>query len=515
MSRQLHLASRSGTYLLVLGVVMGILAAGLAVPLAFGERATTVGLTGPGSTAGGDGSASDPASFQDETPGVDGTGPGGAGDPGAGGAGPGGTGSTGTGGTGTGTGGSGPGGGGSPTTAKLGASDRGVTADAIRVGVLIGEVGGAAAVGMDLSSFDAGTEQKAWQGYVDEVNSRGGINGRKLVLEVKRFDVVAGQADAACAYLTQDKKVFAVFNMGFFWTEQVLCVTERNRTPLLKGDPESGDDIFRRSRGYLSSTVASYDRQARNLAHEAAKAGALNGKKIGIVARTMDGKLAEAVTAGLQAEGHSVTHVSMLANEEGTAQSQIPTEVQKMKTLGVGAIFMVTSPRLHANFVQAAEGDVTWRPQYLVSDIFGATEDITTQSMPSSYNGALGFSMVRSGEGDAGLPEATVDRTCRETFERRANDTLDHTDDDKRYVVLAACDVVSRFEAAATLAGPNLTRDGLTTAITRLGARPTANTGGGSYGPNKTDAADYVRTKKFDYSCTCYRLESGFRKARY
>lgn len=513
MSRQLHLASRSGTYLLVLGVVMGILAAGLAVPLAFGERATEVGLTGAGPAGGGPSDFSDPGSFQDETPGLDGAGPGLDGPGGVGGPATGGP-ATSVNGTTDGGTGTGPGGGGSPTATKLTASDRGVTADAIRVGVLIGEVGGAAAVGMDLSSFDAGTEQKAWQGYVDEVNSRGGINGRKLILEVKRFDVVAGQADAACAYLTQDKKVFAVFNMGFFWTEQVLCVTEKNRTPLLKGDPESGDDIFRRSRGYLSSTVASYDRQARNLAHEAAKAGALNGKKIGIVARSMDGKLAQAVASGLEAEGHSVTHVSMLANEEGTAQSQIATEVREMKDKEVGAVFMVTSPRLHANFVQAAEGQL-FRPQYLVSDIFGATEDVTAQSMPSSYNGALGFSMVRSGEGAAGLPEAPVDRTCRETFERRANDTLAHDDDDKRYVVLAACDVVARFEAAATLAGPNLTRDGLTAAITRLGVRPTANTGGGSYGPNKTDAADYVRTKRFDFSCTCYRLDSGFRKARY
>lgn len=506
MTRRWALPGWASGYPLVVGVALGLLV-GVTVPLTSGTRVVSLEASG--------GRGADAAGFGEQA-GLSPTGPDGSAPDGV----RGGSQSVASSATGVGPDGERTAGDKTSTptasrsgTATLRATDRGVTADAIKVGVLIGDSSGSAAFGIDTESFNPTAEQAAWQGYIDQLNERGGIHGRRVVPIYAKFDALSdADKEAACARLTQDHKVFAVFNMGFFSGARVLCVTDHNRTPLLKGDPEASDDIFRASRGYLSSTVASYDRQARNLAGEGIALGLVAGKKIGVVAKSTE-PFAESFTGAIKAAGHTVTHTTLLAADDATAQSQMPGEVEAMKRKGVQVVFLLTTFYHHSAFAQHAETQL-FTPQYVASDIFGSTEDITTQAMPASYGGAIGVTMVRSGEFAAGLPEPDVDRSCRETYEKRTGDTVG-SHNDLRYVVMMACDVVNRFEAAATAAGPELTRDRLAAAIAQLGVRPTPYTGGGSYRPGKTDAADYVRTKRWEFGCRCYRIESGFRKAAY
>jgi ABC-type branched-subunit amino acid transport system substrate-binding protein len=507
MTRRWALPGWASGYPLVVGIVLGVLATAT-VPLVSGTRVVSIdgfGARGPDDVGGLGGEAAVSPTGEASSPGdtlTDSAGNPISSGPGLGtNGGPGGPNET--------TATTGPRSG----TAALRATDRGVTADSIKVGVLIGDSSGSAAFGIDTESFNPTAEQAAWQGYMDQLNERGGVLGRRLVPVYAKFDALSdAEKEAACASLTQDHKVFAVFNMGFFSGARVLCVTERNRTPLLKGDPEASDDIFRASRGYLSSTVASYDRQARNLAGEGIALGLVAGKKIGLVAKSTE-PFAESFTGAIKAAGHTVAHTTLLAADDATAQSQLPGEVEAMKRKGVQTVFLLTTFYHHSAFAQHAETQL-FTPRYVASDIFGSTEDITTQAMPASYGGAIGVTMVRSGEVAAGLPEPEVDKRCRETYEKRTGSTIG-SNNDLRYVVMMACDVVARFEGAATAAGPGLTRDRLAASIAQLGVRPTPYTGGGSYRPGKTDAADYVRTKRWEFGCRCYRIESGFRKAAY
>ena len=73
---------------------------------------------------------------------------------------------------------------GTPTTAPapsqpLTATDTGVTPTGIRVGMLILDVGPVGKAGAAVA-IDPEQQRAAWQSYVDDVNARGGINGRKI-----------------------------------------------------------------------------------------------------------------------------------------------------------------------------------------------------------------------------------------------------------------------------------------------------------------------------------------------
>lgn len=511
--REVVLPTRRRAYGTGVGLVVALLAVGLAMPYVFGDpvavRTTGAGnrfavddaVTGDG--VGGDGAVVGEPAVGDGNGGLVGPSGGTGGSAGA----P----TTPQGGTG-GPGGGGGGGGGT----SLRATDRGVTPEAITVGVLVGDATGASQLGIDTGAFSPVYEKSAWQAHIDELNSRGGINGRQVRAVYAVYDALdSSKAQAACLELTQDKKVFTVFNWGLYdGVSKVACITERGRTPLMKGDPEATEEAFAVSRGYLSTSQPRYERAVANMAAEVHRLGRLTGKNIGILGRETMASLPRELTAALRELGYSVAHTSRLSADTNTAQSQIPGEVQQMKQKNVGVVFMVDNLLTQSSFVQQAEVQQFF-PLYAVTDVIGSAEDINTQSMPSSFDGALGVTYIRSGEWRTNIPEAPADQRCRAVFEKRSGQQLPRNADDQRNVVMTTCDIVERFAAAARAAGPELTRDRLVGALQGLGAFQQPYTGGGSFGPGKFDAADYVRVKRWAASCRCFTVIEDFRPARY
>lgn len=481
--------------MLLMGVTIGMLAVGLAIPLIFGSipPASTVS-TAPGSGGLGAteaGAIAGPSTTGQESGSQDFLGVSGGRAKGSGAlrAGP------------------------APPGVKLEATDRGVTADGISVGVLIGQVGGAVSFGFDLSGYEI--EERAWPPFIDGINARGGILGRKIKPYYRPFDAVQGEARAACLDATQDKKVFAAFNVQFFALADILCVTKENRTPLVKGDPESGEDIFQASEGYLSSTYAAWYRQTRNLGWELHRMGALQGKKIGITAEERYGRsLGETLITVLRDAGYRIEHVSWFSADSNTAQSQVPGEVLEMKRKGVQVVLMLPSFIQNTAFVQHAESQQFF-PLYAVNDIAGNAENVTTSGMPPSFEPAIAITFIRSGEWRTNIPESPTDRACREIYEKGTGETLARSNENGILVVMLICDISQRFEAAATGAGVTLTRDRLSSAIQALGERPQPFTGGGSYRVGKFDGSDFVRTKRWSFACKCFIVTEDFRRARY
>ncbi len=151
-----------------------------------------------------------------------------------------------------------------------------------------------------------------------------------------------------------------------------------------------------------------------------------------------------------------------------------------------------------------------------MSDLGGTTEDLTTQSMPETFDGAIGITMKRGPEWR--LPdweEAPADRACRETFESRTGETIGRAQDDRRFMVQMICSIVQRFETAGNAAGDGLTRDSLQEEIANIGEVDLPFTGGGSFGPGKLDGADYVRTVEWKFDCKCWNVTSDFVKGEF
>ena len=94
------------------------------------------------------------------------------------------------------------------TVGQLTASFRGVTEDTIRIGVALSDLEALRELG--LVDIDRGDEELVWQTFVDEINGRGGINGRQLEMTWAPYvPTQETSAAEACITLTEDVEVFA------------------------------------------------------------------------------------------------------------------------------------------------------------------------------------------------------------------------------------------------------------------------------------------------------------------
>jgi ABC-type branched-subunit amino acid transport system substrate-binding protein len=115
---------------------------------------------------------------------------------------------------------------------------RGVSANTIRIGAHIQKIG-AAATGQFgfVSESDNTNERVIVEKLVEYLNARGGIAGRKIQLAVNETDVLTGtwssQAQAVCADLIEDKKVFAIVDTAPGGSDAMAACAARGRTPLI------------------------------------------------------------------------------------------------------------------------------------------------------------------------------------------------------------------------------------------------------------------------------------------
>lgn len=409
----------------------------------------------------------------------------------------------------------GPGGAGTATTVAPGsvtrtASDIGITPDRIVVGIPVpdasamGDTEGGVQFGETFGDF-----RTQYQVAIDALNERGGVHGRQVVPEYRLY--AAGDLDdmrAACVYLTEEKKVFAV--LGGFYGDPILCVTEQHETPMLAQASEP-DDFYARSRGMYFSLAASKDRILGDLAGALHRDGVLRGRTIGI----LDQEGIDAIPVDrtllprLEQLGYDVAYHSRIANDVGAAQSQIPLEVQRMRGAGVDTVIVASGLIRATVFIQEAQNQ-RWRPQYLLSDFASGATDVYTLAMPDSFEGALAYTSFRTGEGRAGRAEPAHDKACRELYEQRAGERLDRTTIEYFYAV-SACGIVALFERGMVGAGSNPTRATLSQALQALGTFDVPYGSTGSFRPGKFDAPDSTRRVSWHLDCRCWMPVDDFR----
>lgn len=532
--RRLPARSRANSAVLLIGVVIGLLVAGLAIPFAFGERlsmtsaapgsdplsAEGLAEVAAGGAVGSDPSLSDPALPGEALPGQpEGAAPGAPGTDAAGGA-PG-AGPVGSGGgaqsdgaaggqpTGPATG---AGTGGDAAQQQRTATDRGVTADAIKVGFTIIDTGGLSQVGVGIG-VTAEQQEAAWRAYTKDINTRGGINGRQVVPVFARFDPLdQNNQRQACLRLTQDQKVFAVVG-GFNAPVAISCVTRENQTPLFSGFPGTLDEIYQQSGGLF---VSMYPRASRMMDITAAAldaAGKLKGRTIGILntfANDPSGKTGEALEKVLEGRGHTVKRRVNLSADSGTASSQVSVAVTQFQRDGINTVFLLNGVVGATQFVQQAENQ-GYRPAYHMTDWSNNNNDFVVQNMPPSFEGSIGTTHT-TGNGNkmAAGPENAQSARCRQVYDANSGRKLAARGSAEYGATTQACDAVLTFEKAADAAGTQLTRRGIAAAVPTLGAFPISNWGPGSFGRGKTDFSDQVRFHVFSSACKCWKPSGDF-----
>lgn len=505
---RLPVTSRPRTYARLIGVVAALLTTGLVLPIVVGERQPEQELSASDdldldAIAGGSGAGGGGGSEPSETSASDGTaGGGGTGDPGSasGGEGAAGDGQQTGGGAGTAPGSGPAGSAGGPLTA----TDVGVTADTIKIGLLV----------PTSDSIGSTADQRAVQvaefrAFTDHINAQGGIHGRRIELVEATYDVLDQDSGtrASCLALADDEKVFAAFNTTGYGPPGALCLTREKGVPFLQGSGHP-EEIYGQANGLYSSTFDNQTRNFRNMVQILHDLGALRGKKVGVLGTEWIGlrrEQEEGIVHTLQALGYN-PYVYWLSGDPVSSQSQIPVAIQRMRANGVTAVMLGADFVSGQSFVQLGAGQ-GYTPFYGAADPWSYSTDYVTANMPPSFEGAITVTAWRSYDHRAGVPEPAIDAECAARFEEATGIELDRTNDpDALYTgTLLACGVVRRFEQAARAAGPDLTRAGLVRAIGQLGTVEIPFAGGtGTYRPDKLDGADFYRPQRWRASCKCW-----------
>jgi stage V sporulation protein SpoVS len=224
------------------------------------------------------------------------------------------------------------------TAGELTDSYRGVTADSIKVGVLLLDTEAVKqAAGVELLWGDT---QAHHQMVIDAINEAGGVNGRMLEPVYVFADPLSeAGAEAACLQLTEDEEVFAV--VGFTRpASAALCYTEVHDTPFVGYLPDLDPATLERSVVPLLTSGPSQPRSIAGLVGLVADAGRLEGKTIGALGGNQGTN--DLVRQELEDRGYEVaidTITAAPSDDEAADATELDVIVERWRADGVDFVF--------------------------------------------------------------------------------------------------------------------------------------------------------------------------------
>ncbi|MDH3705425.1 MAG: ABC transporter substrate-binding protein [Acidimicrobiia bacterium] len=381
---------------------------------------------------------------------------------------------------------------------SLTATARGVTADAITLAVaqldldLIRQAG--------LAQVNHGDYELIWNTLVDDVNARGGINGRQLQLLYETYDVlVPAEQEALCVKFTEDEEVFAL--LAGMREDNIYCVTEQHET-ISVGNSGINQERIDRSQGRLVTPETVAERGIDTTVAAFVEAGVLDGDVIAVhgasgSADDIDTMEAALLDSGLDVALTTVTDVPPGDVEAGN--QQFAAFAERYESEGVTAVVMVGAVTTVLDGVAAAGLDVELYSDITRSgDVSGAGRD-----RPEETRGTIA---VRPAAPEG--PEQMADpllAECIDTF-RAANPDIEVAemrsvepgDPDWAIGIRIACQHLRLFELAATAAGPDLTNETFLAAVEGLGDIELPALPFVSFGAGKLDGNDTAVLAEFD-----------------
>ena len=400
-----------------------------------------------------------------------------------------------------------------PPGTVLTASDVGVTPTTITLGVILPGLGVIANFGIDVSQLDPKIQRTYWQSAIDRINAAGGIDGRRLVAAYTTASILSQDSmRAVCRTLTEDDKVFAVANVLGITGDPILCVTRDHATPYIGIDGED-PSAYQISQGRLVTLEPSSARTLQIFVARLSQLGLLRGRRVGVVHDTTPGEVSgAAIKAALRAAGAKSIVDGPLGNQDPlTVTGEVAAAEQRMRAAGVDTVLFFTNAVYGTVFATQAAAD-DYRPSYAVSDLgFATAGDAFPGNMPVPFfRQALAVATPGIGRGRARLPESPLDGGCRLSYQRFIRHTVDRDGADA-VAALASCAVVQLLTMGLNGAGPNPTRAGFVAALDSAGDFAVPGFGRGLLQPGHLDAADEVLVAAGHADCQCWYAVDGYR----
>jgi ABC-type branched-subunit amino acid transport system substrate-binding protein len=380
------------------------------------------------------------------------------------------------------------------TGGALTASARGVTPTSIKIGFSYIDLEALAKSG--IIKIDHGPYEQIIQALVDDVNARGGINGRKLELVTAKYSPIGNDAQlAACTKLTEDDKVFAVLN-GLL-ADNNLCITQQHSTILVSGTGLNAAHLAA-ARAPWATYGASDERSIAALVKALDQNGELTGHKVGIYAAQAAYKpLIDVAKQAMQAAGHDVTDTALMdapGADVQAATAQDKVIAARFQNEGIDTIINV------GQFIPGADFDTAGYHPRMFSLVAGNVA-------AAAFTNPLGKFPVVGGLAGAGNPytDSAEFKRCRDVWKAKTGKDIktevqeDLDGKSSGYVAMSiACTTLQIFVAAAKAAGPDLTNESWQKGLESLGKIQLASVLDSSFGPNKHDAQDSFQLEKID-----------------
>lgn len=386
------------------------------------------------------------------------------------------------------------------------ASDQGVTPDTIKVGFLL-----VSFANLDAAGFAFGQRQDreaAIKAYVDDVNKRGGIHGRKVVYTIVKSDPFNAAANRqACVKLTADEKVFAVLNGGGAVGSNVACYADAKVPNIFATSQTVSEALYRKGNGYLVAMGASGTRSLLNWALFALDTGAIGpGKgKLGILSDECppDPEMMEQdFKPFLRSKGVDVVE-ARVSCDIGLAQQQVPGAVLQMRQAGVSQMFFAVLFPSAQSFIQQAEAQ-GFKPKYHVSDFWALNTDFSAKNFPAAaFDRTRSISFSHSGEEPARVPYSDPVKRCGKILtDAGLPGITNQMGTDAEIIVL--CDSFTLWAEAAQRAPVNLTRADWVRSLSTLGPYATAYAERAVYAPGKFNGGDSYALLEWRKECSCW-----------
>ncbi len=352
---------------------------------------------------------------------------------------------------------------------ELTATHRGVTAETITVGISLLDIDPLYEAGLYASTW--GDQELVWQTLIDDINARGGVNGRDVEAVIEFYnpaDTVG--AEQLCVRFTEDIEVFAVLG-GFLGPAEAAtpCLSENEELMLVGGSM---------TEEFLSTATAAWYSESRRKARGIEAffrllegEGRLDSAKVAVVS----GDENEADTNNVVIPALQAREVEIV---ERTVNDVIGTDIPAEDTL-----WDVIAERIRTAGADAVlvNGDTT----AAIRGIARNGLDVEVWVLEQGQLASLGDSVDRDDADGAITIQGLTDteawdeplmQACRQTFgdanpevEVQGPDEIGLEDPHWNTALGQACRVVSLFEVLVDAAGPVLTPDTVRSAADGVG----------------------------------------------
>ena len=374
--------------------------------------------------------------------------------------------------------------------ATVRADDSAVTKDQIKIGITYVDTASLKSRGINL---DHGDYEKSYNAVINDLNAKGGINGRKIVPVFAPVNPIGTDpAQVACVKLTEDEKVFAA--VGFFLNDGPLCYLEQHTTPVVGGTITS--EYLGRAKAPWY-TLEAGDTASAQVVDALAAEGVFKKGKVGVISHSQEKPLLDnVVLPALKRNGVKVTSaiIDAPASDTVAAQAQADTIIQRFESDGIKTILAAGNAIVAAGRGVAKTADYRPRLVSTLQNTMAAYVNDKSNDLSVMENAITGNVAE-----DFNNPEL---QKCYDLVEKATGATIIETPPPGTvsHVTSAssACRYIGLFAALATAAGKNLT-----TATFGKAAQKAGSINVPGYGPMAYDA----KTHTFAEPVFLYRFD--------